>query len=132
MLLIYPVVGVHAFEVSSAAVAGEPHLYLHGPSATVEGKETPDGFVVLAGSTARADAVPSIHTFLNELRQSLIHEGAMQPTTEGLRFVRDYLFKSSSTAAAVVLGRNANGRTEWKDENGKTLKQIPSDAITPT
>ena len=28
-------------------------------------------------------------------------------------FVKDYLFSSSSAAAAVVLGRAANGQKEW-------------------
>ncbi len=73
---------------------------------------------------ARADTVPSIHVYLRELRQSLIQEGVLQQTPEGLRFMHDYLFNSPSTAAGVVLGRSANGRIEWKDANGRTLKEI--------
>ena len=34
------------------------------------------------------------------------------------------LFTSPSLAAAVVMGRNANGRTEWKTNEGITIKQI--------
>lgn len=37
---------------------------------------------------------------------------------------RDYVFSSPSTAAAVVLGRSANGRIEWKDCKGRTLKEL--------
>jgi hypothetical protein len=129
MLLIYPVVGVHAFEEPSAAVAGAERLYLRGPSATAEGTETPDGFVVLAGSMARTETTAGFQNYQRELRQSLIQDGVIQTTPEGLRFVRDYLFNSPSTAAAVVLGRAANGRTEWKDETGKTLKQIQSESV---
>jgi hypothetical protein len=33
-------------------------------------------------------------------------------------------FSSPSTAAAVVLGRSANGRVEWKAADGRTLKEI--------
>lgn len=33
-------------------------------------------------------------------------------------------FSAPSTAAAVVLGRGANGRTEWKGADGRTLKEI--------
>jgi hypothetical protein len=33
-------------------------------------------------------------------------------------------FSSPSTAAAVVLGRSANGRVEWKAVDGRTLKEI--------
>ncbi len=38
----------------------------------------------------------------------------------------DYLFSSPSTAAAVVMGRNANGLKEWKTKEGKSLKEIES------
>jgi Domain of unknown function (DUF4357) len=31
-----------------------------------------------------------------------------------MRFVRDQVFASPSAAAAVVTGRQANGRVEWK------------------
>jgi len=40
------------------------------------------------------------------------------------RFTQDYAFSSPSTAAAVVLGRSANGRIEWKDGLGRTLKEL--------
>ncbi len=42
---------------------------------------------------------------------------------------QDYVFDSPSSAAGVLLGRGANGRTEWKDTHGKTLKQIQTDAL---
>ena len=42
----------------------------------------------------------------------------------GYRFSQDYVFTSPSTAAAVVLGRSANGRIEWKDGQGRTLKEL--------
>ena len=39
-------------------------------------------------------------------------------------FVTDYIFTSPSLAAAIVMGRNANGRTEWKNINNKSIKDI--------
>lgn len=41
-----------------------------------------------------------------------------------LQLTQDYSFSSPSTAAAVVLGRSANGRVEWKAEDGRTLKEL--------
>lgn len=35
-------------------------------------------------------------------------------------FVKNYTFSSSSAAAAVVLGRSANGRKEWTLLDGRT------------
>ncbi|MBV5334912.1 MAG: DUF4357 domain-containing protein, partial [Sulfuricurvum sp.] len=38
----------------------------------------------------------------------------------------DYLFSSPSAAAAIVMGRSANGLTEWKSKSGKSLKELES------
>ena len=46
-----------------------------------------------------------------------------------LRLTQDYKFSSPSTAAAVLLGRNANGRIEWKTATGETLKEIQEKAV---
>jgi hypothetical protein len=132
MLLIYPVMGVHAFEPPPTVKPGEQLLHLTGPAATATGKETPEGFLVLAGSSGRPMTTPSIHKYMADLRHTLIEEGVLLPAPDGLKFVRDYLFQSPSTAAAVVLGRNANGRIEWKNESGKTLKQIQTESVTTT
>lgn len=40
------------------------------------------------------------------------------------RIETHYAFSSPSTAVAVVPGRSANGRTEWKDGQGRTLKEL--------
>lgn len=45
---------------------------------------------------------------------------------EYLEFPEDFIFTSPSTAASIVLGRNANGLTEWKQKGGKTLKEFES------
>lgn len=44
--------------------------------------------------------------------------------TEMFRLTQDYTFNSPSTAAGVLLGRSANGRIEWKDVKGRSLKEI--------
>jgi hypothetical protein len=129
MLLIYPVVGIRTFELLPAPLPTELSLILRGPGATAQGRETADGFVVLRGSLARAETTQSIHAYLIELRRSLQAEGVLEQALDGLRFNRDYLFNSPSTAAGVVLGRSANGRTEWKDAHGRSLKEIQSSQL---
>lgn len=55
-----------------------------------------------------------------ELRQS----GILQPQGEFCVFTKNYVFKSPSAAAAVVLGRNSNGTLEWRVAgSGATYKQ---------
>jgi Domain of unknown function (DUF4357) len=124
MRLIYPVIGLRAFERPESAEPDTEHLSLSGPGTSGQGRESSDGFVVLQGSVARVETVPSIHSYLAELREALRQEGVLESTAEGLRFTRDYVFNSPSTAAGVLLGRAANGRTEWKDGTGRTLKEL--------
>ena len=40
------------------------------------------------------------------------------------------LFTSPSLAAAIVMGRNANGRTEWKTPDGKTIRDLEENELT--
>ena len=80
-----------------------------------------------AGSQAVAESVPSMQQHMRgmyDLRQELIGNGVLAPEAGGYRFAQDYAFSSPSTAAAVVLGRSANGRVEWKDSQGRTLKEL--------
>ena len=39
-------------------------------------------------------------------------------------FKQDHIFTSPSLAAATVLGRNANGRTEWKTQDQKSIQDL--------
>jgi hypothetical protein len=48
----------------------------------------------------------------------LVAEGA------ALRFTQDYVFSSPSTASDIVLGGSTNGRVQWKDAQGRTLKEL--------
>lgn len=127
MLLIYPVLGLSAFEAttSTAEAAASPRLFLTGKDAQAEGREVSDGFVVYEGSLARLDTVPSVHTYLVTHRQNLIDEGLLVPHGEHqLRLTQDWIFSSPSSAAGVLLARSANGRIEWKDDTGITLKEL--------
>lgn len=132
MLLIYPVLGVTAFEVagaSGASGAEAPLLHLSGSGARAEGRDTAEGFLVLKGATARKDEVPSIHHYVSELRSRLLADNVFRPAGDGLELTLDYVFDSPSSAAAALMGRTANGRIEWKDAQGRTLKEIQEAAL---
>lgn len=127
MLVIYPILGVDAFESASAETpapdaAGDLTLSQRG--AEGRGRETKDGFVVLAGSRARATEVPSIHPYLHELRQQLVSRGVLVAEGDHLVFTQDYRFSSPSTAAGVLVGGAANGRKAWRSDDGRMLRDI--------
>jgi hypothetical protein len=84
---------------------------------------TNEGIVVIADSEVANSTVPSMTDTFKKLRQKLQDQGIIVQEGNKFIFSKDYLFSSPSTAATVVMGRNANGRTEWKDNRGKTLKE---------
>ena len=124
MLLIYPVLGVRVFVRADEEPSGVDRLRLVGKDTKAEGRETADGFLVFSGSLARATEVPSIHAAGTHLRQVLLEKGIMVAKDNHLQLTRDFVFASPSTAAMVMLGRTANGRTEWKNSDGRTLKDV--------
>lgn len=126
MLLCFPVLGVTVFEKPLEAAPTAQLLYLKSKSIQARGYESSQGFVVLAGSESVAQDLASIRGFLSDIRNSLLGRRILVPNGESLRLTQDYTFNSPSTAAGVLLGRSANGRIEWKNEGGVSLKQLQS------
>ncbi len=124
MLLIYPVLGLLAFQKPEELPSSSVRLFLSGKDTKAEGTETSEGFVVYAGSLGRAESVPSIHAYGTQIREALIEKGLFVAEGLFLRLNEDYVFPSPSTAAMVLLGRTSNGRVEWKSTDGKTLKEL--------
>jgi hypothetical protein len=124
MLLIYPVLGLQAFQKAEDLPSSSSRLHLVGKDTRAEGTETSDGFVVFAGSLGRVTAVPSIHAYGAQLRKAFLAKGTFVVEGQHLRLTEDYVFPSPSTAAMVLLGRTSNGRIEWKTADGRTLKDL--------
>jgi len=93
------------------------------------GKRVADGFVVFKGSEIAADTTSSFPKGFNTLREELIENEIITNINNKLIFQSDYLFSSPSSAAAVVMGRSANGLTEWKGVKGNDLKSIEQQEI---
>ena len=89
--------------------------------ADAKGMVVSDGFAVLRGSIAASSTTQSAIGYILQIRDSLIEKGIID---KDFVFQKDYVFSSPSTAAAVVMGRNANGLTEWKTENHQLLKNF--------
>jgi hypothetical protein len=103
----------------------QSHLFLvRGGGSDGKGELVEDGFVVFEGSCARKEIAPSAINAVSPQRDKLIASGVMEERDGEYIFNQDFLFSSPSTAAAVVLGRSANGWIEWKDENGQTLSDV--------
>ena len=99
-------------------------LICKGRFATAEGEYVDDGFVVYKGSTANKDLPPSTNSTIRNFREKLVSQNVLIDMGDHLIFQEDYLFKSPSAAASQVLGRSANGWSEWKNKQGKTLDEL--------
>ena len=94
--------------------------------ASAGGVRTSEGMAVLVGSKIASTTVPSAPLWVTELRQHLIETHVIN---ESWTFQKDHTFASPSTAAAVVMGRNANGLLEWKDDQKRSMKMLESEEL---
>lgn len=79
------------------------------------GDQVDGEFIVRAESRARRDWVGTSRGYI-KLRQQLEADGTLELADDStaMIFTKDCVFASPSAAAAVLLGRAANGRTSWK------------------
>lgn len=115
----------HPIEINNDIAIEGDGLLLHlkrksrksGQTIEAECKQTTEGFVVLKGSHIELNDSDSIPPGIKESRQKakVNENGILQ---------EDVLFKSPSYAAAFVIDGHANGLTEWKTADMKTLKEI--------
>lgn len=99
-------------------------LYCEAKGAKAKGEYTDDGMVVFAGGTAVPEITKSAQRWLVPRREKLFASGVLVEDGSLLKFTQDYVFTSPSAAADMVQGRSANGWTEWKNKDGKTLDEL--------
>jgi hypothetical protein len=96
-----------------------------------KGLRSPNGFVVLAGSNAvlkERDGAKTHGAWIVALREQLVADGSLIQQGDKLVFAKDVEFSSPSAAAGVVRGGTAAGPIAWINKQGKTLKELESDA----
>lgn len=105
-------------------------LFCRMKGAEGRGHRTPDGFVVLQGSTAVLQERQSAKRwpYVIALRKQLIADGTLVQKDGFYRFTRDVEFSSPSAAAAVIEGGSANGLIEWRTKDGRVLKELDEQA----
>lgn len=101
-----------------------PVFFLKTGSLVARAVGTDEGVVVLEDSQAAQQHTSGITGGLLAQRISLIQSGVLVPFGDKLRFARDWLFKSPSQAAGVVVGYSINGPKNWRLEDGTTYTQF--------
>ncbi len=125
--LLIGTLGFKIFEplVSQNNPSRQETLYIRNSrGADAQGISTPEGFVVLKDSRIAAETTPSLTENYIRIREAMLSNDTLVKDGKMLRLTKDTLFSSPSTAASVVMGRCANGLTEWKTKDGKILKAL--------
>ncbi len=111
-------------EIRSNTKTEKEILYCKGKAAIAEGELTDDGFVVLKGSKANFEETKTAGNWVIGMRKKLKDDNILIEENGVYVFKEDFIFGSPSSAAAAILGRRANGWTEWKNNEGKTIDEI--------
>jgi len=126
--LLTNTLGHKVFEslVDESITIADKNIFLINAARGAKGKGLPssNGFIVLKGSEIAISTVNSMQKSLLNIRQKLIDEKILIEENTKLILNQDYEFSSPSTAAAIVMGRNANGLIEWKLKNGENLRDF--------
>ncbi len=130
--LVMPSLGHDVFEPQPSAnkVDNDDLLYFsrnNGQGGNAVGRIENDGFWVLKGSYIN----PNIASYLPSGVVNLRKRYSSQIDSKGI-LQMDICFGSPSYASSFVCGKNSNGLIEWKNKNGKTLKEINDDGSTGT
>jgi hypothetical protein len=105
-------------------------LFCRRKGAEGRGHRTPDGFVVLKGSTAVLQDLEATKKWPASIaaRKQLIADGTLIEKHGFYEFSRDAQFSSPSAAAAAIEGGSANGLIDWKTKDGVSLKELDEQA----
>lgn len=138
VLPLFLLVGVDVFEPadesadtqpSTNATAEDPadhrttRLFLKTQLTEAEGENQSRGFLVFKDALGRRQKMV-MRPGYEQLRDTLLRDGVLVEEGDRVRLTRSYLFDAPSAAASVLSGGNKNGRTEWRDRDGRTLKEL--------
>lgn len=96
----------------------------NGAGASSKGSPSTEGFIVYKDSLLMVTEQPSLADGIVIERRKMISEGILQIENGFYKLTKDYIFTSSSRAAAATLARSASGPLEWKTEEGIQLKYL--------
>lgn len=101
----------------------------NGAGAEGSGSPSTEGFIVFKGSKFIISEQPSLPESYRIERRKMLAEGILKDENGFYVLLKDYIFTSSSRAAASILARSASGPMEWKNEKGVQLKILEEQVL---
>ena len=120
------IMGTQGYKMDDAKASLNEADILHTTRNGIEAFGVYDGekFEVLEGSMVSSKIQNSAPDRVKTLRNTATTTGDIQQEGNTYRLKKSMSFSSPSYAAAFVLGTSANGWTEWKNKDGKTLDEL--------
>lgn len=120
------VMGTQGYKMDDAKASLNEADILHTTRNGIEAFGVYDGekFEVLEGSAVSPEIKNSAPDRVKILRKTASDTGDIQQEGKIYRLKKSMSFSSPSYAASFVLGTSANGWTEWKNKDGKTLDEL--------
>lgn len=96
-------------------------FYCQGVRGYGIGKLINNKFIILKGSRVSKFLYDSVKVSNSKIIEKLIKKAILKEENEFYIFTTDYTVSSPSAAARLILGRSANGWTEWRTYEGEVL-----------
>ncbi len=101
------------------------HLLMNSKGVQARARYDGEGsFVVLSGSQAVKDELPTLPKQYATMRKALMDEGILVDEGTTLRLSSDQTFNTSSGAACFLLAGSRNGLRVWRDAEGRPLRDL--------
>lgn len=99
--------------------------YFHHRSCDLEGRLVGEQMLVIAGSSARADARPGAPETILSRRSRLVLDGVAEVAGERFVLKQDYLFAGPPQAVDLMNGGHVRDPLKlWRDANGTSLHDL--------
>ena len=109
---------------SEPSASTDIYLTLDYRKLTASALLTDEGIVVLKGSEALDQIKETLTPGYKKIKRDLIDSGKLAKNGDKFILQVDYLFNSPSAAAGILIGQASNGRTLWKNDQGRTIAEI--------
>lgn len=106
-------------------VEDQLHLLLSAKGVQAKARYDVEGrFVVLSGSQAVKDELPTLPKQYTATRKALMDKGILVDEGTTLRLMSDQTFNTPSGAACFLLAGSRSGLRDWRDAEGRSLRDL--------
>ena len=132
MKIILPTLGypILHIDILNNPITKNTDLILNIGKIKATARLTSNGLEVQKDSEMNPKDNLSLSGSYSNLRKTLLSKGIIKVKSNKHVFTENYEFPSPSAAAAIILGYSINGRTAWKNKQGKTLKNIEEERLS--